>query len=75
MLIRKVNVAGKQRRVVGISARAIDHDVLAPIIKSVPVRIGETIRDIDVAFLRAWLVAEYAGVGQSLRRAVGRLDL
>ena len=75
VLVRKIDVAGEQGRVIGIRAGAVDDDVLPPVVEDVAVRIGEAVGDVDVELLRARLVAKHAGVGQPHRRAVGRLDL
>ena len=74
-LLRKIDVAGEQGRVIGIRAGAVDDDVLPPVVEDVAVRIGEAVGNIDVELLRPRLVAKHAGVGQPQRRAVGRFDL
>src|SRR5205823_1606921 len=75
VLLRVLQVAGDQRRVIRVGAGAVVDVVLAPAAEDVAVRVGERVGDVDLALLRARLVAEGAGVGEPLWRAVGRLDL
>ena len=63
---RKIDAAGEQRPMKGLSAGAVVNDVLAPAVPYVAVRIGEAGRDIDVELLRPRFVAEDAAVGASL---------
>ena len=68
-------MAREQSAVGGDGPGAVDHDVLAPAVEGVAVRVGEAERDVDVELLRLRLVAEDPRVRAADRRAVRRLDL
>ena len=62
VLVGILEVAGERRRVVIHVARAVGHEVLAPAIEGVAVRVGEAVGDVDLELLRPRLVAEDARV-------------
>ena len=64
MALRVIDLAGKQGRVVRDGAGAVDHDVLAPAVKDVAVRVGEAVGHVGVELLGARLVAVDPAVGE-----------
>ena len=75
-LHRRVVLLGRERRpVVRLAAGRVEHDVPAPPVEHVAVRVGEVHRDVDLELLRSRLESEHAGVRLAHRRRPRRLDL
>src|SRR5271165_3643548 len=55
-----LEVARKRCGVIVDVAGAVGHEVLAPAVERMAVRVGEGIRDVDLKLPRPWLVAEDA---------------
>ena len=75
VLVRIIEMSGEKRSVVGVGPGAVIDVILAPTIPNVAVRVGEAVRDVDLEFLRARLIAIDAGVGVAHRRTPRRFDL
>ena len=52
VLVGMLQPAGKQRGVIGVRSGAIDHDVLAPAIEDMAVRVGEAVGNVYFKLLR-----------------------
>src|SRR4029079_8717495 len=75
VLDRVVHVPREQSPVIRYRSRAINHDVLSPLVEDVSVRVGKAERDIGVELLRSWLITIDAGAGITEHRGPGGLDL
>src|SRR5438552_18459675 len=75
MALAGFRLDGKEGAMIGIGSRAIDHDILAPLVEDVAMRVGEAEVDIGLELLRAGLITINAGVGIADGGAIWRFDL
>src|SRR5437667_6357489 len=75
MFARVIGVTRKCGREIGLRASAISHEILAPAIENMAVRIRESVGDVSIKLERARLEAVNARVRAPHRGSPRRLDL
>src|SRR5262249_18437635 len=75
VFLRKIQMAGKERAVVGLRSRAVIHKVLPPAVPNVAMRVGKAEGHVRIKLVSSRLIAKDAGIGTANRRTIRRLDL
>ena len=75
MFHRVRQVAAEECRVVRVGTSTVDHDVVAPLVEHVAVRVGKAVGHIDFELHGARIVAVHTAVDVPLRWAVRRFNL